>query len=358
MRTTSLSGAAVALLCAVTAYASPPLGLTQVSPAPASRSKLAVVDGVAYVSNSLGVTPVDDTGRLPVVEAPDGVFHGPISATRVVKGGDGRLYLGVNYESGGEYLNGGSILFQLSSGAMAPVASWDGLDAIGFGSDLRGIGCRRGACLGYFSNRRLLPDGTETLLPGEWFKVVEVTPSGLAIGIANIPGTLGAAVASLSVDDEVSFLTDHGDVLNARERLDGGGVNFVWDGGLGATVYYAERGPYTIGRSFDYTALVSESDFVVGYETIQNAVVFYPGVNPSGSNATVPLRDYFPDLRTLNFDEVTDIAPADGKIYLLFSGSDGLWLYTAVDPTVVPEPTSCAILLVSLALSCSPARVR
>jgi hypothetical protein len=51
----------------------------------------------------------------------------------------------------------------------------------------------------------------------------------------------------------------------------------------------------------------------------------------------------------VDFDYVTDIASANGQVHLLLSGDDGLWLYSAVDPTWVPEPTSALLMACALA---------
>ena len=339
------------LLAAAPALSAPPLGLTQISSTSDDQSKLAVIDGVAYVSNRSGVTPVVSSGLLPTILPLSSVFQAPISATRVVKGGDGDLYYGFNYESGGDFGDGGSDLVRLQGSTNTTIASWDVLHALGFDSSLNGIGCINGNCFGDFASRRLLLNGDSAPLPELWFDTVEVTPSGLAIGDAGIPGTLGAAPAVIDGDDQISFLSTHGRLLSGRERLDGGGINFAWDGGSNLTMFYPGQSPIPVeGAGGEGTSVrVSGSDFAVAYtEAMEFSIAYYPGISPAGDNVAIPLLDYFPELTSLDFDEIADITSADGQIHLLLSGNDGLWLYVADDPTVVPEPACLALALLAI----------
>jgi hypothetical protein len=136
-----------------------------------------------------------------------------------------------------------------------------------------------------------------------------------------------------------------------------------------AELRYGDRPLITLGKTngpfiavIDGGAIVSQSDFAVVNPTEFTGVPFqpmayYPGIVPSDPNAPRPLEELFPELLSVDFDTVTDLYAVDGHIFMTLSGPDGLYLFGARDPSVIPEPTTWTLLLLSL-LAASTLAVR
>jgi hypothetical protein len=338
-------------LIASTAQALPPLGLTQVAATDDSTSQLVVIDGVAYVSHHTGVSLVDTTGLAETIIPQNAVFLNPSQPTRAVLGDDGEVYVGINYDAGGTIATGGASLFRLSEPTQA-VASWEGLFALGFDSQRNGMGATGDIPSESAVWSRLHPNETTSPVPASWFETRSVLPSGLVAGNASVAGTIGSAGATLDAADNIDFIDSFGSLWGARERADGDGINVGYDLGAANVVYFGSRGSTFIDGVSPSTSyrgvMVSETDFTLLSQWDGDYSVFFPGVNPAGDDLSVPLLSYFPDLSAVNFDAVTDIASADGQVHLLLSGDDGLWVYSAVDPTWVPEPTTALLAIVAL----------
>lgn len=343
------------LLLTATVQALPPLGLTQVATNADSTSKLAVIDGVAYVSHHVGISLIGETGLAETIVPQSSIFQSPYQPTRAVRGEDGGVYVGMNFNAGGEFGDGGSSLYRLSAPNQA-ITNWDGYIALGFSSQLWGVGRSPGT---FWGDVRLLSDNSGpivrdfVLLSGGGFYTTEVLPGGLVVGDTAIPGTLGSAGAIIDRDDNLQFIADYGSTSAARERADGDGTNVSYNFGNGIVLSYGSRGWTSIdgvSPPLGYGSVqVTETDFALLGRWSGSYSVFFPGVNAAGDDLSVPLLEFFPELNALDFDYVTDIVSAGGQIHLLLSGDDGLWLYSAVDPTWVPEPNSALLMACALA---------
>jgi hypothetical protein len=285
-----------------TVQALPPLGLTQVATDADSTSKLEVINGVAYVSHHTGVSLVDTTGLAETIVPQSSIFQSPYQPTRAVQGEDGGVYVGMNFDAGGEFGSGGAALFLLDNPTQA-TASWDGLFALGFSAQLWGIGRPAGS---FWSDVRLHSDGSGSVLPGisplpgNGFHAKDVLPGGLVVGDAGIPGTIGSAGVILDQNDNLNFPIGSGSLTSARERADGNGINVGYDPGYGALILYGSRdGIFIQGHSSSLpyaNVIVSGTDFSLLGDGADGYSVFFPGVNPAGDDLSVPLLDYFPEL--------------------------------------------------------------
>lgn len=97
---------------------------------------------------------------------------------------------------------------------------------------------------------------------------------------------------------------------------------------------------------------MSHGDFVVIDEfgaLLSGLHGYYPGIIPDHPDRAMPLLTIFPELAAIDIDVVTDLAAVDGYIYMALSGSDGLYLFSARDPSVIPEPTTFALALIGVA---------
>ncbi len=332
----------IALLTCLTASALPPLGLTQIDSDEDRFSRIAVFDGTAYVSTRSGVYPIDASGVQPLL-LPAPIGFGPLAlTTRVVKGESGELVFAASFEAGVTFDGVALSLDNLQT----PLVTWN------FSGAVRAIDSELGAVSG---GRILLNDGSgfDTDASEYFFSGSDMTPSGVAIGFAAVPGTIGSVAALYDLDGDVEFLGPIGLQGGIKDRSDGLGINYGFSSDY-HVVRYGESDPVEIDKSIDRSAFVdgfvhvSETDFVVVQAYNPNSpdydfLAYYPGINPAGLDRSVPLGDLFPELSTIDFDRITDISSSEGQIHLLLSGDEGLWLFAARDPSVVPEPSAVCI---------------
>ncbi len=342
----------VGLLRCSTSVALPPLGLTQLSSHDYRFAKLSVIAGTGYVSTDVGIYRVDASGIQPLlVPAPTG--FGPLTGTgltRVVETASGERIFAASFDSAG-VASGGTLALNLSD-LLTPIITWQRLDyVIGIDSSLRAIG-------GNFrfndDTFTLLADGSAQLIGAEqlFFQPADLTPSGTAIGFGNIPNTTASAPALYNLDGIAEFITLDGAEGGIKDRLDGVGFNYGYSGEY-HTVQYGNGLNVNIDESIDRFSvnsdivIPSESDFTVvqirGLGNSFDKFAYFPGINPNGFDRSVPLFNLFPELATIDFDYITDISSSEGQIHLLLSGDDGLWLFAARDPSVVPEPSTVCI---------------
>lgn len=347
-------------------YALPPLGLTQISSMPVSFppfgfvpaqtiANLELISDSGYLGVENVIWTIDTSGNKSFVTLSHPTLGSPSSVTRVVKAFDGDLYVAANF---GTFNNPtGAALYRLNE-PTAPLVTWEFARAGGVDANLRTFGDTDEAV------RLLLNDSIESLpYPspsiGSFTELYSATPTGNAVGTAGIPGTAGAAPAFWTPDGQISFVFGFGFAFSIRDRINGEGVNI----GANLTAPTVRFGPagYEIqgddGAYLDISdneVIVSHSDFAI-FETtfsFQSAdyFAFYPGIVPGHVSRSRPLLDIFPELAAIDIDIITDLASVNGHLYMTLSGSDGLYLFGARDPSVVPEPT--ALLLATLAGAC------
>ena len=344
----------------VSAIASPPIGLTQLDTQPDRSAKLAVIGGVAYASRPDGVQPVDAAGVQPTIGLSHPTLGDLQSTSRVVEAAAGGVYVVGDFDRPAGQSFPGSAVFRLDQPS-TPLVTWEidfALRTVGLDENLRAVANG----IGFPEPIELLPDGTSDILSPTAFSVADIEPGGLAIGDAVIPNTIGSAPVLFSPGSDVpDFLGFNGFSGSIEDRIDGNGVNIGFTEAF-ETVIYGNGDTVQIDESIGAVGregrpLVSGSDFVVIDIRFpsNNHLVYFPGVNPAGADRSVPLLDFFPDLQALAFDTVTDISSHGGQIHLLLSGDDGLWLYAAPDPTVIPEPTT---LLLAAAMGLGAPRRR
>lgn len=346
---------ATIVLCAIqsTVYGAIPAGLSHVADTtPTFGAALDVFGGKAYLSGRAGLIVFDGSSpAAPTVPSNDS-FGDFKYTTRAIESPDGTIYFGASFDiDRSPFKSRGAAVYQLEAPDSA-VIEWEGLNAAGFDRSLNGFG--------YFeawgNGARLSANGDVTHVSPLWLGGAEVTPNGVIAGQASPPGSLGVAAAMLLNDDSVHFLNSQGLLTSARDRNDGAGANFGYWGSGAYTVQYGDTTQFSVDSPLGYEEdgaqiLVSQSDFVVFRRTgAPEYRAFFPGVNPIADNLSVPLIEVFPELSSVNINRVHDIASVDGNLYMLFSGDDGLWLYTAQDPSVVPEPSSLAVLVALVCL--------
>ena len=102
----------------------------------------------------------------------------------------------------------------------------------------------------------------------------------------------------------------------------------------------------------DLPAGLTAADFVVIEDynnlTLSGLFGYYPGIVPGYPERSVPLLDLFPELATIDIDVILDVASKDGYLYMTLSGSDGLYLFGARDPSVIPEPSTFALAFLGI----------
>ncbi len=349
---------ALALFSCFSASALPPLGLTQIDIEEDPSARLAVFDGTAYVSTDAGIYPIDELGVQSVlVPSPSG-FGAIAGTTRVVKSVSGDLIVAATFDRQ-PGVAGGAVALALND-LQSPILAWSFFGSVSaIDSRLRAVGIDLD---GYVLNE----NGSVEFFGANsnFFRPYDLTPNGVAYGTGAIPNTIGAAPALLDLDGGFEFLAGFGGPNSIRERSDIEGINVAYSAEY-LTVEYADSRIFNIDESQNRFPLgnefihVSESDFVVVQTrsfpqsaSLADILAYYPGINPAGIDRSVPLGDLFPELSTIDFDYITDISSSEGQIHLLLSGDDGLWLFAARDPSVVPEPsTVCigAVLLIGFA---------
>ena len=331
---------------ATSAVALPPLGITQLQTERDRDAELAVINGTAYVSGKDGVLPIDASGVGELIVPTSATFGPFVRTKRAVADLNGNVFFGAQFKRG-EGLFGkfpGIELYELDNPLVA-YDSWITAGLLqGFDSSLNG----------YTIHAILLPNGTGiSPIPFisneiESFGVDRVAPSGILLGGGAIPNTLGAGPVLRSLGGTAELLAQSGASHSIRDRLDNNGVNI----GYKNLLRYGQALPIIIDPAEGHprSIIVSESDFTVvnrGEDTLEAPEnhVFYPGVNPAGDDLSVPLIHLFPELQSLDFDDVSDVTSFGGNIHLLLSGQTGQWLFVAPDPSLIPEPTTASLVM-------------
>lgn len=318
-------------------YALPPLGLTQISPS-ATVSKLDIIDGTAYVASDTGLWKVDTSGIENL-----GSYSVPVKAT------DGNLYA----------LGGQGMLYRLDPSGPTFFHQYvyypfgpepEILDFVtAIDSELRAYGQ-------YGDATRFNFDGTDERLSGGVSTFIAVTPKGWALGEGEIVGTIASGTILWQPHGPgQTYPLDNGWPGTIRDRYTGTGVNMSDDMDvsvlLGDTVYAINKPDGSFFSDFDDNVVVSHSNFTVinDFNIIPAGptefYAFYPGINPDFPNRAVPLLDIFPQLAAIDIDSISSAASVDGYLYLTINSSDGLYLFGAPDPSLVPEPTAFVLLL-------------
>jgi hypothetical protein len=177
-----------------------------------------------------------------------------------------------------------------------------------------------------------------------------VTPTGYVLGYGVIPGTIGSSSALWGPGGQfISFVG----AASIRDRLDGNGVNLGGD--LSSIARLGDTDITILDEMdevwYDTSVIVSHSNFMVtqtfDYQssTYTNFRGFFPGINPDFPSRAVPLLDIFPQLAAIDIDAITSAASVDGYLYLAINGSDGLYLFGAPDPSLVPEPAALMLVM-------------
>lgn len=334
-------------------YALPPLGLTQISPSPIPLSNLELIDQVAYSGVPGGIWTVDSTGAKTFLPISHPTLGLPYSVTRAVKAFDGDLYAAANFGSASIYT--GASLYSLDQ-LSTPIVTWESSQVVGVDINLRGFGNQEDATRFLLNGSTELldyPAGAEPDYTGTG--AAAATPTGYVIGNAAIPMTIGAAPALWAPTGDFSFVDGIGFATSIRDRNDGNGVNYGWNTGEpvvrlgeGGIFFISDQdgGPIDLAES----VLVAHSDFAVfdgnPFTSTAEYLAFYPGLIPGFPDRSRPLLDIFPDLATIDIDIITDLASVNGYLYMTISGEDGLFLFGARDPSVIPEPATFALAFV------------
>ncbi len=347
-----------------TAFALPPLGFTLIEsgdqPFNGLAIDLSVIDGEAYVSTNTEVWQIDSANTVltPIVHSRYGVPTGFNGLSRVVKAIDQQLYLTGNFTQLNSDTAGA--LFRLDSPSLE-IVTWPTANyLVGVDHNLRSLGNDRNKYVAEF-----LIDGSINglgLPPGgcqcqETQFLVDVAPSGFATGELNIPGTIGSGPGLWAPDGTASVLgigigggriadRHMDDGLNIAVSADGGEYRFKL-GFLDISLNEDAKGNPLPGVG---SAIVSQTALVV----IQNFLLdqyfaYYPGIVEGSPQAARDLFEVFPELATIDINRITDIYTTDNRVYMTVYGDDGLFLFGAPDPSVVPEPTTLVLLLVASA---------
>jgi len=337
----------------------PPLGLTRIADEPDADAELAIVGDVAYISGRRDIWVLDDNATIDTFRLmhPDLGMHS--NPSRVVKGPDETLYVGATFlRSDTSPFSDGVGLFALNNLA-DPIATWEArLDLVGFGSDLRGVANHQTG-----QPVRLLADGTieELQFPEgtpnmEAGFVTSMSESGYAVGHAFVPGTIGDAASLWTPSGDHSFLDVGGSAIDVQDRIDGQGINIGWKfvsivsqyGDFG--VVHPNLENYVIG-SGEGGILLTNGDFAVLRAGLPVPYLgFQPSFVPGVPERALPIEEFFPELAAVRFDDITDVVAADDHIFITLSSEDGLYLFAARDPSVIPEPGTwgLAVLLAAL----------
>jgi hypothetical protein len=257
-----------------------------------------------------------------------------------------------------------------------PVVTWDidpttgdPLELAGVDRSLRGLGNIVGGEieLPIYIPAAFFVDGSVNPLtvpdPAGGAFLIRASPNGYAIGEAHIPGTAGSSIGLWSPDGSFSFVSVLGYFNGVlRDRSDPQGINVGLYPGP-AAIQYGDR-PFLFVTDADgelvrtRVLLLSQSDFAVldtdefGDSESPTYLGFFPGIVPDDPTQAVPLLDVFPELASVNFDRVTDLAAVDGRIYMTLVGEDGLYLFGARDPSVIPEPATVVLALLAVLAGC------
>ncbi|TWT48313.1 hypothetical protein [Botrimarina hoheduenensis] len=337
--------------CATNALAAPLTGLTRITSTPIFGGSPTVTSDTAYVSVSSeapGVWAVTDSGSVftPAPLSP----AAPISSlTRVTEANDGHLYYAVNYGIDTSGLFGGAALYSLSNPSFVPVVWGGDVTHGGVRRDLVGAGTVDDF-IGGGSPVFLLPNGEVSpmeLPDGSAGAVYSATPNGYAIGSAVVPMTIGNAPAVWDPEGRFRFVETAGSPVSIRDRADGQGVNIGLFSGF--DIIYGDQPPIELrgpNSDFPYSGfpIVTEGDFVVVAPELGNDYyAFYPGIIPGTTDRMRPLLEVFPQLSALDNLVVSGATSMGGNVYLTIRAADGLYLFGAPDPSLIPEPTTAAL---------------
>ena len=355
---------AIALLCAgANVFALPPLGLTQISSTPISSSNLEIIDESAYLGVPGGVWTIDTLGDKTFVAIAHPTHGSATSVTRVVEAFDGDLYVAANF--GSDYWASSSATLYALSAPSTPINTWtEPYQVYGVDAQLRTFGNFNNEPIGTDA-RYFYMDGTSEPLaypPGSSSldhstSIVSSTPNGYAVGGARIPGTLGGSPAFWTPTGDFTFVFGFGSATSIRERIDGQGINIGANLSspnilLGQDGYEIKNLNGEFVDIGDNSVIVSHSDFVVfdalASQSSADFFGYYPGIVPGQLDWPRRLLEIFPELASIDIDIITDLASVDGYIYMTINGSDGLYLFGARDPSVIPEPTPLALAFLCL----------
>jgi hypothetical protein len=345
----------------------PPLGLIQIDPASGARARLTVVEDTAYANTSGGIWTVASDRSISFVRlsSPD-LEEMSVAATRVVLGPDHQVYVGATFYDGqpGSVNPVGASLFTLNEPSN-PLVTWYPDPTTGHRPTLVGIDQRlRGVGSVVFTDpisefddflvAKFLSDGTVELIdvpddpPGSGKPIsayfLSVSENGYAVGGGHFPESAGEQPIVVTPDGEFSFLPTAGKARSVRDRLDGAGINIGM--GFGSEIKYGDEELLYVdvgGPSFEQSALVSQSDFAVVNMGDERPFAYYPGIVPGEPLRGLQIEEVFPELSMINFDGVSDLYAVDGHIYMTLHGEDGLYLFGARDPSVIPEPSTLVI---------------
>lgn len=367
-------------------HALPPLGLTEIDADPGPLvvgTRIGVFDDTGYVSTPKGIWTITSPGTSDLIK----ITHPELDAelfkvTRVVQGPDNQPYFAATFRtvSTPSVQSTGAALYRLDE-PTAPLVTWHSVvdgehipQIAGLDANLRGAGTLSPR----FDDVSARPaeffmDGTFEQLemdaaPGEILEgwVSSISESGIAAGGAQPTATIGIEGALWSPEGQLTFFSPGGARIgiasSIRDRNDGAAFNIGTEstgivyGHMPQEIHVHAQ---DIDISFRSTTLVSQSDFAAVNVRGIGAFVYYPGLVPDDPLAVLPIEDVFPELASVDVDMITDLdATPDGHIFMTLSGLDGLYLFGARDPSVIPEPTALtlAVLAIILALFAGQAR--
>jgi hypothetical protein len=355
--------------CAVT-YALPPLGLTQITPTiPTlffSQPSIEIIGETTYLGMENGIWTIDSTGTKTFLPISHPLLGSSYYVTPVVKTTNGDLYVGANFRNA--IMESQPALFSLNQ-LHTPIVTWDHGSVSSVDVNLRTFGNVEGGCSGCYAATYFYLDGSteEMQFPigsdssNNSAALSSSTPRGFAVGDAGIPMTASSGAVMWTPEGEISFFTPFqvGDADSIRDRNGAEAPNIGWNYDV-PYVSYGDGRNFKIykadGSSFDedfYEVIVSHEDFAIvevfeGLSTeVSTLYGFYPGIIPGFPDRAVPLLDIFPELAAIDIDIVNDLASVDGYIYMTLHGDDGLYLFGARDPSVIPEPTGVVMMMLA-----------
>ncbi len=361
------------------ARALPPLGFTVVDPVvPAeefSRFDLYVNGDLAYV-NRTKFDVLRDMIPNSVVSASElwqvsgsGVsrttfshpeFGEATSLTSAIRADDGELYIGANFVFEESVSNNDSAisLYRVDQ-PKSPVVTWEN-DSRGSNAafGLGGIDRRltgRGISFGdgISGAVEFHADGSFEALPGFTGYISGVTESGYSHGTALTPGTIGTGGAIWDPAGEIEYPRIEGANLitsSIADRFDGPGVNVGFQiGGIryGEEEGYFIRSPRKSLR--DTTVQVSQSQFAILYDYLPRSLDidrlfgYFPGLVDGKPDEALPLDEIFPGLSGIDIQRISAPYAIDGRVYMAFSSDAGLTLFGALDPSLIPEPSTATL---------------
>ncbi|QDT67848.1 hypothetical protein MalM25_07550 [Planctomycetes bacterium MalM25] len=337
------------------------------------KTKLAFYDGAAYLSTETGLFRHKRGVGLERIDLthPRGEVR---SVARVARARDGGgLYVAAGFETGGFLSPWDGALFSLAD-PMTPVQTFNrpDLEYVAVDDALRA----------YASSEDfqyvLPPDNSPVLtLPDAGLVLTAVTHSGLRLIDAELLAPDGSRVNSGVT----------GPIIHAQDRQDGAGINVVAahqsgpsnnDGEFSTRRGEGEAEGLSLpraarpSRTLDAGAWVTTGDIVLSWREVVFTQPPYEGLiqrghrlhlpaehfpfdeyqpsqgnlfqngpvaNSTGTLWSAPLEELYPELRQIDFERVTDFVTSEGQMHFSLTGSEGMWLFSAADPTFIPEPS-------------------